>query len=341
MTKMKIKSLKPVMPRSAKDPVGAGRRVMGLYRDINGKIGRVYSGVAKIIDSIPREEISLNNLGKSQKAYRYEVDANQLQNINTFILRLVMDEFLNNDSGLFTNLFFLNNGLEAEYDRAAADALQSTKNLANAEAVGSDLSRQIRAMQIESILLSPGYQSRIGLVKSRVFEEMKGLTEQMRKDLSGALGRGMAAGHGINRIKSDVRKILQGDNPDKSGGYRYRAERIARTEINNAYRNAYWNETDELNDTVWKGSDFVTRLLWYSALAEGRTRLTHARRHGGTYTTTEVREFYSVDGNAINCLCNQVEILVRKSTGDVININIVNRLKEERKKFIKSGSYAD
>lgn len=335
MTSLKVKSLKPVMPRSDHDPVGAARQVMSAYRQIAGKIDRVYTGVARMINDIPREEISLNNLGASQKSYRYLVDANQLQNINSYILRLIMDEFLLNDAGLFTDLFFLNNGLEAEYQRATENVLQSTKNLASAEAVGADLSRQIRALDIETVLLSPGYQRRIGLVKARVFEEMKGLTEQMRKDLSGALGRGMAAGLGVNQIKRDIKKVLQGGNPDKPGGYKYRAERIARTEISNAYRTAYRDETDELNNTVWKGSDFVTRLLWYSALTP-TTRINHAKRHGRVYTTQEVREFYSVDGNGINCNCVQVDVLVRKSTGEVVNKNIVDTLDKQRDKYLKT-----
>lgn len=334
---MKVKTLSPVLPRSDKDPVGAMRQVLSSYRSINSKIERIYSGVAKRINSIQREEIALNDLGRQSKRYRYLVDDIELQDISLFIQRLINSELLENDTGLFSDLWFMNPYVEAQYQKATEQALQSSKNLASTSAVGADLSRQIRAIQAETILLSVDYQRRIGLVKARTFESMKGLTDEMKTGLSGALGRGMAAGHGINRIKRDIRKILEGDNPDKSGGYKYRAERIARTEINNAYRTAYWDETEELNDSVWKDTGFVTRMLWYSALAP-TTRRTHAQRHGQTYNTTEVREFYSVNGNAINCLCTQLQVLVRKSTGKVINSELVDKLRSQRKAYLGEKS---
>ena len=331
---VKIKVLNPVMPSNDRDPVGAGRKVLSAYRVIDGAIKSIYSGVAKRINDIPRTEVSVNDLNKATRKYIYEIDPMQMQDISTFIQQLVNKELLGNDTGLFSDLFFLNNGIETEYIRATENAIQSTKNLASANVVGSELSRQIRAIETQNVLLSMGYQRRIGLAKSRVFEEMDGLTSAMKKDISGILGRGMAAGHGVNRIKREIRMALEGKDPEKSGGHKYRAERIARTEINNAYRTAYQIETDEVNNNVWKGTKFVTRLLWYSALAEGRTRKTHARRHGRVYTTTEVSNFYSIDGNAINCLCNQVSVLVRKKDGRVMNSELIEEMKKQREMFV-------
>lgn len=322
---MRIKSLKPVMPKDKRDPVGAMSRVIASYREIDNRLQNIYSQLVDRLNQIPREQVALNNIGSQSKEYRYLIDATGLQDIGTFLQQLIYDEILGTSNGAFSDLWFLNPFVAEQYDRATEQVLQSTQNLASAEAVGLDLSRQIRAIQAEIVLSSPGYISRVNLVKNRLFEEMKGLSDEMKRELGGVLGRGMAAGHGINRIKRDIRNRL--------GVNKSRAERIARTEINNAYRNAYWSETDELNNTVWKDSGFVTRMLWYSALAP-TTRRTHAQRHGEVYNTTEVREFYSVDGNAINCLCTQIEVLVRKSTGEVININIVNELKRQRQQYL-------
>ncbi|AUR95853.1 head morphogenesis domain protein [Vibrio phage 1.214.O._10N.222.54.F11] len=322
---MKVKSLKPVLPTDKRDPVGAMNRVIASYKQIDKRLKNIYSKLSERIEQIPRERVALNNIGSQSYQYRYLVDAAGLQDIGTYLQQLIYDEILGTSNGSFSNLWFMNPYVEEQYERATEQALQSTMNLASSDAVGADLSRQIRGLQAEFVLMSPGYQTRVNLVKNRLFEEMKGFSDDMKRDLGGTLGRGMAAGHGINRIKKDVRERL--------GVSKSRAERIARTEINNAYRTAYWGETDELNDTVWKDSGFVTRMLWYSALT-ATTRRTHAQRHGEVYNTTEIREFYSVDANALNCLCTQVEVLVRKKTGEVININIVNDLKNQKKKYL-------
>lgn len=333
---MQIKSLKPVLPNDKRDPVGAMRQVIRSYKELDSRLNRIYSALARRIGEIPRERVALNEINRQSFEYRYLIDPVESQNIALFIQELIYSEILGSENGAFSDLWFMNPFVEEQYEKATEEALQSTKNLASAEAVGSALSNQIRSIQAEYVLMSAGYQTRIALVKNRLFEEMKGLSDQMKQDLGGVLGRGIAAGHGINRIKSDIRKKLWGDDPKpkEPKGFKYRAERIARTEINNAYRTAYWAETDELNNTVWKDSGFVTRLLWYSALAP-TTRRTHAKRHGEIFTTTQVREFYSVDGNPINCMCVQVEILIKKSTGEVINKNIVNKLKKQKENYLK------
>ncbi|AUR89295.1 head morphogenesis domain protein [Vibrio phage 1.122.B._10N.286.46.F8] len=323
---MKVKSLKPVLPTDKRDPVGAMNRVIASYKQIDKRLQNIYSKLSERIEQIPRERVALNNIGSQSYQYKYLVDAAGLQDIGTYLQQLIYDEILGTSNGSFSNLWFMNPYVEEQYERATEQALQSTMNLASADAVGADLSRQIRGLQAEFVLMSPGYQTRVNLVKNRLFEEMKGFSDDMKRDLGGTLGRGMAAGHGINRIKKDIRERL--------GVSKSRAERIVRTEILNAYRTAYWDETDELNNTVWEGSGFVTRLLWYSALM-ATTRLSHSRRHGEVYTTTEVREFYSVDANPINCACTQVEVLVKKSDGQVINSNIVTELKKQKKDYLK------
>ncbi len=322
---MKVKSLKPVLPTDKRDPVGAMNRVIASYKQIDKRLQSIYSKLSERIEQIPRERVALNNIGKQSRQYKFLIDASGLQDIGTYLQQLIYDEILGTSNGLFSDEWFMNPYVEEQYERATEQALQSTMNLASADAVGADLSRRVRGLQAEFVLMSPDYQTRVNLVKSRVFEEMKGLTDNMKNELGNTLGRGMAAGHGIARIKSDIQ--------ERMGINKKRAELIARTEINNAYRTAYWSETDELNSTVWEGSGFVTRMLWYSALA-ATTRFTHAKRHGEVYNTTEIREFYSVDANAINCLCTQVEVLVRKKTGEVININIVNDLKNQKKKYL-------
>ena len=53
--------------------------------------------------------------------------------------------------------------------------------------------------------------------------------------------------------------------PDK-GGYRYRAERIARTEINAAYAQSYLEVNDDLNENVYDKGGFEAKIMHLSAL---------------------------------------------------------------------------
>ena len=55
-------------------------------------------------------------------------------------------------------------------------------------------------------------------------------------------------------------------------------------------------------------------MLWASAL-KPTTRASHARRHGRVYTIDEVRDFYSRDGNAINCYLPGTQVAGRFVAG--------------------------
>ena len=76
-----------------------------------------------------------------------------------------------------------------------------------------------------------------------------------------------------------------------------RAERIARTEITGALRRGRWDEARDAQDKF----GIETRLIHYSALIPGRTRDSHAERHGRIVTIEEQAEWYEQDGNGINC----------------------------------------
>jgi hypothetical protein len=131
----------------------------------------------------------------------------------------------------------------------------------------------------------------------------------------------MATGKGVRELTGDVM--------NRVGVSHRRAQRIVRTEILNAHRTAAASETDDLNADVYAGSDWVMKSLWFSARAP-TTRPSHLRRHGLTFTTNEVREFYSINANAINCLCNQSVILVNIKTGEVLQEDLLKRMEKQR-----------
>ena len=150
------------------------------------------------------------------------------------------NELLDSPSGQWSQRWWLNSNLTQAYKDGTSDVLQSSKNIATVEAVGPELSRSMRSIQLESIIFSRGFQTRVGLVHARVFEEMKGLSDSTRVDLSSTIARGMIDGIGIRELTKNIK--------DRVKVSFNRAQRIARTEILNAYRTAGGVESEELNE---------------------------------------------------------------------------------------------
>ena len=308
----------PIIPRNIEDPAGQ----FGNLRTANAQLRKRYTSIKKGL----RELISTFSpvVVTNAAAYEYQLDAQRYNSINLFLQQLLYDELLDNQQGAFTNRWWLNANLTSAYTDGASDALQSAKNIAVADIVGQEISTTVRSMQLEQIVFSQGFQSRVGLIQSRVFEEMKGLSDSTKTDLANTLARGMAAGKGVRALTKDV--MARTDVSFR------RSKRIVRTEILNAYRTATAAETDVLNEDVYADSEWGMLQLWFSALAS-TSRPSHVSRHGETYTTQEVREFYSVNANAINCLCSQSPVLANKKTGEILQKPLQERMRKQKKVY--------
>ena len=95
------------------------------------------------------------------------------------------------------------------------------------------------------------------------------------------------------------------------------------------------SETDSINEDVYDDSDFHMTQLWFSALSP-TTRKAHASKHGTTATTQENREFYSKDGNQINCLCSQSPVLANKRTGEILQKPLQKRMEKQKEVWQKA-----
>jgi len=325
---MKINSLRksdignPIVPRNAADPAAQFNNIRGAKRKLVARYLRIDKGMRQLIGTLDKRVISANI------KYEYQIDVARFQNINTFIQELLNDELLDNPSGFFTQRWWLNTNLTQAYEDGTSDVLQSSKNIATVEAVDPELSRDMRLIRLDSIIFSRGFQKRVGLVQARTFESMKGLSDSTRADLSNTLARGMIDGIGVRELSKNITERVKVSFN--------RAQRIARTEILNSYRTAGGVETDELNEDVYGDSEWGMLSLWFSALAP-TSRIVHIKRHGRTYTTDEVREFYARNGNAINCLCSQSPVLVNKKTGEVLQQDLLDRMAKRRDKLLLVG----
>ena len=334
------------MPKDAADPAHQKKNLSREQRELRVRFERILTGVRKLVaDQANYRTVSAVNkewkplvyftnangeldTHRSSIAvnkttyYEYQIDVARYESINEFIERLLYDEILESYTGKKPPNWFFQSYLSSAFNDGINDTIQDIKNQSTPSLVGDIVSRQIQSLTSDEF--NPQATQSLALVYGRVFNEMKGLTDSMKVDLSETLTRGMADGLGIRAISAHVQKRV--------GVGFSRAQRIARTEILGAYRTAQRAKTKEINETVFDDSPYEFKQLWFSALAES-SRPWHVSKHGGIFTQQEVEEFYSKNGNSIFCLCSQSPILVDKKTGKPLIDDTVKRMDGQRKKY--------
>ena len=288
----------PIVPRSITNPVGGADRTRRTTNAITESLNGVQDWLIGRFEQIPVERIVVNRLFVNDYRYEYQISVVNLESlINEMLFKL----------GLLPNDYVVREIVGA-YERGTGLAVE---NLAN---ISEDYTRTIT-----QVLMSDPWQRRAALVGSRVFEEMKGFEGDTGRDLGRVLRQ--AVQDGLNP------RDVVGTIKERFDVAESRAKRIATTEISGALRRARWDEAQDAESRL----GIRVRLMWVSALRP-TTRLWHASRHGLIYTVQQVREFYSVNGNAINCYCSQIETLV-DAEGKPVVTRAQDRLLKQKKEY--------
>jgi hypothetical protein len=291
----------PILPRNEHDPTGQDRRIRSAMKSMSRRVREVRKAYREKALKTPYEIITVN----SGNIYRYELSpailAGMISELEQLVDRLMLE-------GGADRLWFAQQYVIPAYEQGTA---QSWANL-GAQSVEYARTRS----GIESVVFSEPYQTRIAYVRARQFEEMKGLTADMKKSMGRILADGLAAGRNPRSIADAL--------TTQAGVEERQAHRVARTEINNALRQARMDETE---DAMVK-FDLQSLELHISALSP-TTRPTHEARHATLHTIAEQREWWSVDANAINCACSSLTVLVNKD-GQPLNPNIIAKAKAMR-----------
>lgn len=297
MAKLKKKPKPAILPSNKLDPTGVDRLERGAMRDYARRLKQVSNRYIELLNRIPAEP-AVN------QRYTFQLDQTMLsmllQNGDSLVDEILLQ------GGEF-NPWLFQDYVSLSYQRGTA---QEFANLAQQSAA-----YEAYRGSVQDILLSDAYQKRLVLVRARTFEEMKGLSADVKQDLSRVLTDGIGRGQNPKEVARRIR--------DQVGIEQGRANRIARTEITTALRRARWDEHDSASDDL----GLNVMLLHLSALSP-TTRQTHAFRHGKLYTSEEVRDWYSINGNAINCKCSQVTVLVDEK-GVPLNSSVIDIAKKE------------
>ena len=288
----------PIAPRSLLNPVGGTDRINRVNKLISQSLDSIQEWTIAKFEQIPTSQILVNSYYVNKYRYEYQISIAELDQIIRDI-QLQLDALPNE---------YVADQTIGAYEQGTA---QAVTNLAN---ISDDYTRNIT-----QVLISDPYQRRAALIGARVFEEMQGFESDTGVALARLLRGAVQDGLNPREVTGQIERQF--------GISQRRAEKIAQTEITGALRRGRWDEAQDAQERL----GIKTKMAWASAL-KPTTRLTHAQRHGETYTVQQVREFYAVDGNAINCYCSQFEVLV-DDDGHPLQTRIIDKMKKQKAEY--------
>lgn len=313
----------PIVPRSKVDPTRSAKQVSAMFRDIEDR----YLGIKRALKALfdqrltgREREVNSHNWhflchdhGEDVRLYQvnaglfiYDMSAQELADL-LGIVQTILDDYLL--EGGEQNLWAMDY-VAAEYERGTFSAYTNLSQQSPVYAAQTS---------IHQLLSSPAYLNQIAASRVTTYSDWRGISDDARRDLAGVISDAVSRGVNPRETASVISKRL-----DVSMS---RAKTIAQTEQVGALRRAQRNETDWAKERL----GLNTAILWISAL-KSTTRATHAARHGKTYSTEEVAEFYSKNGNAFNCYCANVPCLL-DDQGKLYNDGLTEKLTKERENW--------
>lgn len=305
------------------DPTQQKGREKRSYADFRRRLRAINAEIQeRVVDQLQPREISVNGLRayllNAEKVYIYELDYLQLRRIDETIAEIIQRIMM--QRGEQYDNWFQAYTAEA-YQQGAAYAQSS---LAVQSAVYASA-----YSDIESVLFTPEYQRRIAVVTSRTFNSMEGFTDDLITTTRRILGDTIAQGKSPRWAAQQLKGYLV-DTEGTQAKAASRAATIARTELGVAYRSAVMDESQRASESL----GLVTKLLWVSALLS-TTRRSHADRHGRLFTRAEVTDFYSKNGNSINCFCSQTPVVVDEN-GNAFMTKIISKMEAQEKRWMQA-----
>lgn len=313
-------NIRSILPRSKQYPTGQNPRIKAFYGELRRRLRRSYKAAAEYARELKPKIVQLNATG-----YQYQLDPLLMSQINSYIEALLNEIIYGNAQGEWSAGWWANAYASGAYQQAAEQVITQTQLLAADAGVAQELP-SLQYLRAEAVVMEPGFQRRLGSVYARLYEDMKGFTDVDKRNMAGIITRGMAAGQSPRVIAREMEK--KGLEQD------WRCLRIASTEVNQAYRQGSWDETDAVNDEVFGDSDYIMKVMHLSALLP-TTRRDHAARHGTICTPAEEREWFATKatGGQISCHCTTLDILVNKKTGKPMNTKLRDTLLAQKKEW--------
>lgn len=271
----------PILPSNVADPTAMDRRERSCIAEFSRRLRTVRQAYVAVLDRIPRQSVTVN-----AETTQYTITPELLAGLLTEVALQVDRILLQNEVG---QLWFVEAGVVPAYQAGAA---QQFTNLSVQSATYA-ASRQ----NLTALITSQPYQTRLGFLKLRVEDSLRGYSAGVQAQMSQVLQDGLVTG----RNPRDIAKLLA----DQTGVAYRKAETIARTEVPGALRAARLQEAEQATADL----GILSREMHFSALSP-TTRPSHRARMGKLYTSQEQREWWATVPNMINCKCSTITVLV-------------------------------
>lgn len=282
------------------------------FKQLHARKREAMKEISALIESVPYTiQDYPETFATNRRVYEYELDSSVDVNIT---IRQIIDRWYGTAGTTPPTRWFMEDEIANVIRRATTIEAERINTLS--AAIGLN-----QPYYVQAILLSDPYRERIRRITQRTFNDMQGFAGDTARDLARTLSDFMAQGKGVATVRKAVAERF---NIKMSS-----AERIVRSELGMAHRGAREAQTRDARDRL--GLDAGTQ--WISALAP-TTRPWHAARHLKFYTPEQNAEFYSQNGNGINCLCLQ-QTVIRARDGTIIG---ARKETERDKVLVKSLS---
>lgn len=297
----------PILPRSTSDPIAQNARIRRAEADFKARLAQLSAAVERLY--MPALVGGSQLVRVTNRQYDFLLDPSVLNMLGAELQRTAERLFL---EGGPDALWY---SLEYVLPAYAQGTAQQLANLGQQSPVYA-ASRP----NLQALVETPAYQRRIGYLRARQFELMEGFTGDVVKSVAIKLSDGMAQGLNPREVARTLASEVRGQQ--------YRANRIARTEIGNALRQARMDESDQ----AYRELGIRTLEMHVSAFSP-TTRVTHSARSGTLHTTQEQRAWWSRDGNSVNCKCSTVSVLVDEN-GNPVTPGVIERAKQVKKRML-------
>lgn len=168
---------------------------------------------------VPEQPFFFNvHSGVGRQAWRFQTDPQKMESFRRWLVNQIDQNILTTDAlGLPWTAEFM----EAAYEKGVNRAFTDSRGVASQESL--DFFEGSKTEFLRAFALNPANIAKIGLLTTRSFEELRGVTAAMSQQLNRELALGLAAGHNPRRIARNMVRRIQGLT-------KTRAEVIARTE---------------------------------------------------------------------------------------------------------------
>lgn len=288
------------------DPTGQRDNRAKSIRRLDRRLEIARRKVIALFREIPRSRSTKVKIQNAETVvYDYNITPEQLENLDQQVTAILNDELGTTQDRVPAGWWYKPD-VELPYRQGVLEELVNFNQLVGAAIVAGVTVRGMTPQRVapEIVLSSPAYMEKLNFQYVDNYTVIKSLSERTSSQVMDRIEAGMQSGSTPTKITNDITERF---DVSKSN-----AERIVRTQVNQAYTDAKMDASVITSEQT----GLRTAVRHISALSD-TSRQSHVARHGFVYTVADQRQWWNTGANRINCLCSVVTVLI-DSKGKVI-----------------------